>query len=180
MGVNGEQLKNIVRGAYLHDIGKIAIPDSILLKAGKLDAQETVIMQSHARIGYDLVKRILFLAPAADIVLTHQERYDGTGYPQGLIGNEIPLGSRIFSVADTLDAMTSDRPYRKALPFSAAQEEIHRESGRQFDPEVVQVFLSLGKDFWETLRRVGDRPRNHHTVSGPASSDHSAPNDRRR
>ena len=149
MGVAGEQYKHLVRGAYLHDIGKIAIPDSILLKAGKLDANETAIMQSHARIGYDLVKRVLFLAPAADIVLTHQERYDGTGYPQGLVGKEIPLGSRIFAVADTLDAMTSDRPYRKALPVPAAAEEIRRESGRQFDPEVVQVFLGLGQDFWE-------------------------------
>lgn len=159
IGVTGEELKNIVRGAYLHDIGKIAIPDAILLKPDKLDAQETAIMQSHARIGYELVKRILFLAQAADIVLTHQERYDGTGYPQGLVGVEIPLGSRIFSVADTLDAMTSDRPYRKALPFSAAHEEIARQSGRQFDPKVVEVFLAQGSEFWEHVRLEINRPR---------------------
>lgn len=168
MGVAGEPLKHIVRGAYLHDIGKIAIPDAILLKPGKLDTKETAIMRSHVRVGYDLVKRILFLAPAADIVLTHQERYDGTGYPQGLIGNEIPLGSRIFAVADTLDAMTSDRPYRKALSFPAAEEEIHRESGQQFDPEIVEVFLSLEGDLWEKVRREGDRYRRHLTASGPA------------
>ena len=169
MGITGEEYKNIVRGAYLHDIGKIAIPDAILLKPDKLDAQETAMMQSHARIGYELVKRILFLAQAADIVLTHQEHYDGTGYPQGLVGEEIPLGSRIFAVADTLDAMTSDRPYRKALPFSAAQEEISRHSGRQFDPKVVKVFLALGSEFWENLRLEDSRPRMLSTLLDPAN-----------
>ena len=109
-------------------------------------------METHARVGYELVSRIAFLAPAAEIVLTHQERYDGTGYPQGLVGEEIPLGARIFAVADTLDAMTSDRPYRRALPFSAARAEITRESGRQFDPDVVRVFLSIPEKLWEDIR----------------------------
>lgn len=109
-------------------------------------------MQTHARTGYDLVSRIAFLAPAAEIVLAHQERWDGTGYPQGLVGEEIPSGARIFAVADTLDAMTSDRPYRRALPFVAAKEEIQRESGRQFDPEVVSVFLSIPQTVWEDIR----------------------------
>ena len=152
MGCSPEQLKQIVRGAYRHDIGKIGIPDSILLKPGKLSAEQRVIMESHARIGYELVARIAFLAGAAEIVLTHQERYDGTGYPQGLVGDEIPLGSRIFAVADTLDAMTSDRPYRRALPFSQAREEIERESGHQFDPEVVWAFLSIPEMVWEKIR----------------------------
>lgn len=152
MGCAAEQLKQIARGSYLHDIGKIGIPDSILLKPGRLNEEETAVMQTHARVGYDLVSRIGFLAPAAEIVLTHQERYDGTGYPQGLVGDEIPLGSRIFAVADTLDAMTSDRPYRLALPLSAARAEIARESGRQFDPEVVRVFLSLPEQVWEKIR----------------------------
>jgi response regulator RpfG family c-di-GMP phosphodiesterase len=151
LGCSAEQLKQIARGSYLHDIGKIGIPDAILLKEGKLDADETAVMQTHARIGYDMVSRIAFLAGAAEIVLTHQERYDGTGYPQGLVGEEIPLGSRIFAVADTLDAMTSDRPYRRALPFSAAKAEIIRESGRQFDPEVVQAFLSIPENVWEKI-----------------------------
>ena len=176
MGIAGEPLKHIVRGAYLHDIGKIAIPDAILLKPGKLDEKETVIMQSHVRVGYELVKRVLFLAPAADIVLTHQERYDGTGYPQGLVANEIPLGSRIFAVADTLDAMTSDRPYRKALPFSAAQKEIQRQSGRQFDPGVVEVFLGFGEELWASVHREGDRLRTHITVSSPGSPNSLAVN----
>jgi len=153
MGCTNEQLKQIARGSYLHDIGKIGIPDAILLKPGKLNEEETLVMHTHARVGYDLVCRIGFLAPAAEIVLTHQERYDGTGYPQGLMGNEIPLGSRIFAVADTLDAMTSDRPYRRAMPLSAARAEIARESERQFDPEVVRVFLSLPDSIWENIRR---------------------------
>src|SRR5213594_836938 len=153
MGCPAEQLDAMTRGAYLHDIGKIGIPDAILLKPGKLTEQEMAIMQTHARIGYELVRRIAFLAPAAEIVLTHQERYDGAGYPQRLSKNQIPIGSRIFAVADTLDAMTSDRPYRRALPFSAAREEIIRESGRQFDPEVINVFLSIPENVWGNIRR---------------------------
>ncbi|HLY59196.1 MAG TPA: HD domain-containing phosphohydrolase [Terriglobia bacterium] len=153
MGCPNEQLRQIARGSYLHDIGKIGIPDSILLKPSKLTSEETSVMRTHARIGYDLVCRIGFLAPAAEIVLTHHERFDGTGYPQGLVGEEIPLGARIFAVADTLDAMTSDRSYRNALPFSDASAEIARESGRQFDPEVVKVFLSIPELVWKGIRR---------------------------
>jgi response regulator RpfG family c-di-GMP phosphodiesterase len=168
MGASKEELKQILRGSYLHDIGKIGIPDAILLKEGKLTPEEMAVMQSHVRTGYDLVCRIAFLAPAAAIVLTHQERWDGTGYPQGLVGEEIPLGARIFSVADTLDAMTSDRPYRRALPFAAAREEIMRYSGRQFDPAVVQVFLSLAEQVWENIRLevAGHRP----ATRGPGTS----------
>jgi cyclic di-GMP phosphodiesterase len=152
IGCSGEELKHLRRGAYLHDMGKIGIPDAILLKPGKLTAEEREVMETHARVGYEVVNRIAFLAKAAEIVLTHQERYDGTGYPQGLVGEEIPLGARVFAVADTLDAMTSDRPYRRALPFSAAQAEITRESGRQFDPEVVRAFLSIPEKVWEDIR----------------------------
>lgn len=153
MGCSSETLKQVARGSYLHDIGKIGMPDSILLKPAKLTEEETAVMQTHARIGYDLVCRIAFLAPAAEIVLTHQERFDGTGYPQGLAGDEIPLGARIFGVADTLDAMTSDRPYRKALSLEAARAEIERESGRQFDPNVVGTFLSIPEEVWKDIRR---------------------------
>ena len=152
IGCSKEELKQILRGSYLHDIGKIGTPDAVLLKEGKLSAEEMAVMQTHVRIGYDLVSRIAFLAPAAAIVLTHQERWDGTGYPQGLVGEEIPLGARIFAIADTLDAMTSDRPYRKALPFSAARDEIMRHSGLQFDPEIVRVFLSIPEQVWENIR----------------------------
>lgn len=151
-GCSDGQLKQIARGSYLHDIGKIGIPDSILLKPGKLTPDERAVMESHARVGYELVSRVAFLVGAAEIVLAHQERFDGTGYPQGLMGEEIPLGARLFAVADTLDAMTSDRPYRSALSFAKAQAEITRESGRQFDPEVVRVFLSLPISAWQEIR----------------------------
>ncbi|MFB3922204.1 MAG: HD domain-containing phosphohydrolase [Terriglobia bacterium] len=157
MGCSPDQLKQIRRGSYLHDIGKIGIPDSILLKEGKLTPGETQRMQAHVRIGYDVVCRIAFLAGAAEIVLTHQERWDGTGYPQGLTGEEIPLGARIFAVADTLDAMTSDRPYRRALSCQEARDEIRRESGRQFDPAVVQAFLAIPEETWEEIRTAAIR-----------------------
>jgi putative nucleotidyltransferase with HDIG domain len=152
MGCDEEELRQIALGAYLHDVGKIGIPDAILLKAGKLNPEETEVMRQHVHIGYDMVSRISFLSRAAQIVLTHQEFYDGRGYPQGLIGKEIPLGARIFSVADTLDAMTSDRPYRAALPFQTAREEIVRCSGTQFDPDVVQAFLSIPEHVWKRIR----------------------------
>jgi HD-GYP domain-containing protein (c-di-GMP phosphodiesterase class II) len=109
-------------------------------------------MQRHAQIGYDLVKRIPFLAEAAEIVLTHHERNDGTGYPQRLKAEDIPLGARIFAVVDTVDAMTSDRPYRSALPFSEARKEIQRGSGSKYDSRVADVFLSIANETWEVLR----------------------------
>ncbi len=160
MQCSNEDLRTIARGSFLHDIGKIGIPDAILLKPDRLSEAETAVMQTHARIGYELVCRIAFLTPAAQIVLTHQERWDGTGYPQGLRGKEIPLGARIFSVADTLDAMTSDRPYRSALSFAAAREEIARQAGRQFDPDVVAVFMAIPEEVWRKIRREAtERPQ---------------------
>jgi response regulator RpfG family c-di-GMP phosphodiesterase len=157
-----DQLKQLERGAYLHDIGKIGIPDSILLKPGKLTPEETAIMRNHVQIGYDLMSRVAFLAPAAQIVLTHQEYYDGTGYPQGLAGEEIPLGARIFAVADTLDAMMSDRPYRRGRPYSVARDEITRESGKQFDPQVVQAFLAIPEETWVKIHSEAARMSPEH------------------
>jgi hypothetical protein len=163
MGCTSDMWVEIHRGAYLHDLGKIAIPDAILFKKDKLSLQEWGVMRTHPWIGYNLVSRISFLESVADILLTHHERYDGTGYPRGLKADEIPLGARIFAVADTLDAMTSDRPYRKAVPFSAAREEIARESGRQFDPEVVEAFLAIPEErlrevVWGEKRRTARLP----------------------
>ncbi|MBI1865988.1 MAG: HD-GYP domain-containing protein, partial [Nitrospirae bacterium] len=139
-------------GALLHDIGKIGVSDAILLKPGKLTPEEWVEMRKHPQIGFDILGGIEFLQPAAEIVLTHQERFDGTGYPRGLAGEKIPLGARIFSVVDTLDAMTSDRPYRKALAFERAFEEIRTYSGKQFDPEVVEAFFSIPSGEWSSIR----------------------------
>ena len=158
MGVDKAMLRHIARGAFLHDIGKMAIPDRILRKPGPLTDEERAVMRTHCEKGYSMLERIPFLKEAAEIVLTHQECYNGSGYPRGLKGDQIPLGSRIFAVADTLDAMISDRPYRKALPITAAREEIRRNGGTQFDPQVVQVFLSHPDRVWLDL---------HQNVSGP-------------
>jgi cyclic di-GMP phosphodiesterase len=152
LGVTEHELKTIARGAWLHDIGKLAIPDAILLKPGTLTEEEWTIMRSHAQVGFDLVKRILFLADAAEIILTHHERCDGSGYPRGLKTADIPLGSRIFAVADTVDAMTSDRPYRAALSFEEAHDEIRRGSGSRYDSRVANVFLSVGIESWKAIR----------------------------
>lgn len=153
-----QELQTIARGAWLHDIGKLAIPDAILLKPGGLTEQEWTIMRSHAQIGFDLVKRIPFLAEAAEIILTHHERWDGSGYPRELKRTDIPLGARIFAVADTVDAMTSDRPYRSALPFEEAYDEIRRGSGIRYDSQVAEVFLSVGIKDWKAMRDSVDGP----------------------
>jgi len=152
MKVDPALLPQIGRAAFLHDIGKMAIPDHILRKPGPLTPEEREIMRRHCDIGYGMLVRIPFLREAAEIVLAHQEFFDGTGYPRGLKGEQIPLGARIFAVADTLDAMISDRPYRRALPITAARAEIERCSGTQFDPRVVEVFLSLPDSEWLALR----------------------------
>ncbi len=143
MKVDPVLLPQIARAAFLHDIGKMAIPDQILRKPGPLTPEEREIMRTHCDIGFKMVTRIPFLKEAAEIVLSHQEYFDGTGYPRGLRGNEIPLGARIFAVADAVDAMISDRPYRKALSITHAREEVERCSGTQFDPKVVEVFLAM-------------------------------------
>jgi putative nucleotidyltransferase with HDIG domain len=153
MGVPREQILVIARGAFLHDIGKMAIPDNILRKPGKLDDNERAIMKEHSYHGYQMLKKIPFLTEACDIVYSHQEHYDGTGYPRGLKGAQIPIGARIFSVADTLDAIISDRPYRPARSLAEARKEIQAWSGRQFDPEVIQVFLKMPDEIFEDLRR---------------------------
>ncbi len=152
MGIPPNEIKIIARGAFLHDIGKMAIPDEILRKPGKLTPEEQVIMQDHCTRGYHILRKIPFLSEAAAIVYTHQEHYDGNGYPSRLRGNEIPIGARIFAVADAMDAITSDRPYRKARSFDMAREEILRCSGTQFDPNVVEIFLKIPNELWHELR----------------------------
>jgi len=168
MGLPHEQIPIIARGAFLHDIGKMAIPDEILRKPGKLEPEQVAIMQEHCYKGYQIVKKIPFLAEACEIIYSHQERYDGSGYPRGLKGKEIPLGARIFSIADTLDAIMSDRPYRARQPFHAAKAEIEKWSGRQFDPEVVRVFLEMPEKIWDDLRKDIDGQISRITYSAGA------------
>ena len=154
LGVPDEQLVDIWRGALLHDIGKVGIPDSILLKPGPLTPEERMVMETHSVIGYKAIEGISFLREASNIVLCHQEKWDGTGYPQGLKGEEIPIGARLFAVADTCDAITSDRPYRAGRSLEVARKEIARFSGRQFDPRVVEAFMTITE---EDFLRMGAR-----------------------
>jgi HD-GYP domain-containing protein (c-di-GMP phosphodiesterase class II) len=137
----------------------MAIPDKILNKPGKLEPHEMLIMKEHAYHGYQIVKKIPFLAEVAEIVYSHQEWFNGEGYPRHLKGEEIPLGARIFSVADTFDAITVDRPYRPAQSMQAARAEIEKFSGRQFDPEIVKVFLEMPDKIWDDLRKEIDGQR---------------------
>lgn len=139
---DADRLRQIYWGSLLHDIGKIGIPDAILLKQGALNEDEWPEMRTHPEKGHRIVAQIPGMEEAAEIVLSHEERFDGTGYPRGLRGQQIPLGARLFALIDTLDAMTSDRSYRKALSFDQARAEIVKMSGTQFDPAAVQEFLA--------------------------------------
>jgi putative nucleotidyltransferase with HDIG domain len=153
MGVPALDLPDIARGALLHDIGKIGVPDAILLKPGKLVPAEWDEMRKHPETGHTILQSIPFLRVPAEIVLAHQERWDGKGYPRGLLGEEIPLGARIFAIADTLDAITSNRPYRQGQPLEKARSEIARYAGVQFDPRCAEAFLSLDPALLQALRR---------------------------
>ena len=154
MGLSDEELIEIRRGALMHDIGKIWVPDAILQKPGPLTEEEWVVMRRHPEEGLRILQGIVFFEGAVDIVGSSHEHYDGSGYPRGLVGDQIPLGARIFAVADAFDAITSDRSYRKAQPFKAAYEEILRCRGTQFDPKVVDVFRSIDEEEWMALRAL--------------------------
>jgi hypothetical protein len=162
-----EEWVDMQRGGLLHDIGKIGVSDTILHKPGPLTEEEWVDMRRHPKIGHDMIKEISFLSGAACIVLAHHERYDGKGYPNGLKSDEIPLGARIFVLADTFDAMTSDRPYRRALSSDIAREEIIRCSGTQFDPRCVQAFLLAWDRVLEIRQADWDEETEHHAAAAP-------------
>lgn len=171
MGLSEEKLLELRRGAWMHDIGKIGIPDAILNKPGSLSEEEQVQMRRHPELGVDILEGIKFFQGAIDIVGASHEKYDGTGYPLGLKGEQIPLGARIFALADAFDALTSDRPYRKAQPFHTAYKEILRCRGTQFEPRVVDAFMSISEEEWRALREItlprdGDRKSS---VSGAAN-----------
>jgi response regulator RpfG family c-di-GMP phosphodiesterase len=157
-GVPTEDLVDLAHGVLLHDIGKIGIPDHILLKPGPLTPGEWETMRRHPEIGKRLIEKIPFLKGAVPIVYCHHERWDGTGYPQSLKGEEIPLGARIFMVVDAFDAMTFDRPYSKAIAFEAAKAEIERCGGSHFDPAVVQAFLRVPDAMLQEIRRRSSEP----------------------
>jgi putative nucleotidyltransferase with HDIG domain len=142
-GYQDEDLANIRRGALLHDIGKMGIPDSILLKPGKLSPDEWVIMRQHPQMAYEMLWPIDYLRPALDIPYTHHEWWNGEGYPRGIKGEEIPLPARIFAVIDVWDAMSSDRPYRKALSEQEVWQYLINNKGEHFDPEIVDIFFEL-------------------------------------
>lgn len=142
-GIPKQELVHVRRGALLHDMGKLGIPDSILLKAGKLDDEEWEFMRQHPQLAYNMLFPIEYLRPAMDIPFCHHEKWDGTGYPRGLQGEQIPLAARLFAIVDVWDALTSDRPYRKAWEREKVLTYIREESGKHFDPNVVQAFFQL-------------------------------------
>jgi len=153
LGIEDQRyLVDLERGALLHDIGKIGIPESILKKKGPLSLIEREIIKDHPLLGYKLIEGFSFLERAAQVVLYHHEHFAGMGYPYGLAGEQIPLEARIFSIADTVDAITSDRPYRRGQSFEQARREVERHSGSQFDPQLVEVFLSIPQERWQKAK----------------------------
>ncbi|OMG53884.1 metal-dependent phosphohydrolase [Azonexus hydrophilus] len=144
-------MQALIIGSFLHDIGKIGIPDAILLKPGRLDDEEMTIMRTHVDQGEAIVTGIAWLEEAAEIVSGHHEKWDGSGYPRGLRGSDIPLGARIFAVADVFDALTSKRPYKAPMDFPQAIAIIQRDSGSHFDPDITRAFLAIAGELHATL-----------------------------
>jgi len=165
MNLPTQMHQNLHIAAHLHDIGKIGVPDRVLNKPGKLTSDEIADIQTHPRIGYNILSRLPKFREVAGIVLYHHERYDGKGYPDGLKGVDIPFESRIIGVADSFDAMTSDRPYRKGMPFEKAVNEINLHKGTQFDPDVVGCFNKVLDELYKFVSKapVGDL---HHAFAG--------------
>ncbi|MCC6487362.1 MAG: HD domain-containing protein [Candidatus Hydrogenedentes bacterium] len=143
LGLDSRRLRILSQGALLHDVGKIGIPDHILLKEGPLSSSEWDIMRKHPEFGQEILEAVPFLRQAAEIVATHHEKYDGTGYPRGLAGDQIPLGARIFAVVDVFDALTHERPYHEAVGFCEAKDTIRDSAGTHFDPQIAEAFLAL-------------------------------------
>jgi putative nucleotidyltransferase with HDIG domain len=157
-GLNTQEMKALEFGSLLHDIGKIGVPDAILRKPAKLTDEEWVRMREHPIHGQQILRGIKFLQGAAKVVAQHHEKWDGSGYPLGLVGDDIDICARIFSVADAFDAITSDRVYRKGRSYEAAAGELDEWSGRQFDPKVVEAFHRVPPEDWDELRRRSLEP----------------------
>ena len=158
-GLNSEEMKSLEFGSLLHDIGKIGVPDSILRKPAKLTEEEWVRMREHPLHGQQILRGIEFLQGAARVVAQHHEKWDGSGYPLGLRGEEIDICARIFAVADAFDAITSDRVYRRGKSYEAAAQELDDWAGRQFDPKVVEAFHRVPKEDWAELHRLSLMPK---------------------
>jgi putative two-component system response regulator len=176
LGLDKAQMTALEFGSLLHDIGKIGVPDAILRKPAKLDEAEWAKMREHPLHGQAILREIEFLAGASRVVAQHHERWDGSGYPLGLRGEEIDLNARIFSVADAFDAMISDRVYRRGRSYEAAAEELDAWAGRQFDPQVVAAFHSVPLEDWEELRRLSvmkkqERASAHQSIISAPESD---------
>ncbi|UCF99979.1 MAG: response regulator [Spirochaetaceae bacterium] len=164
LGLSQVDQRNLRWSAYLHDIGKIGIPEHILSKSTGLSGEEMELVKVHPLLGFKMISNIDFLKGATDVVLFHHEKYDGSGYPYGLKGTDIPLAARIFAIIDAMDAMIYDRPYRKALPFSLFVEELKKQAGRHFDPELVRKFLEFPEMSWRIEEKT---ERNHRQLHSP-------------
>ena len=170
-GLTPQEMKALEFGSLLHDIGKIGVPDAILRKPAKLTDEEWILMREHPIHGQQILRDIKFLKGAARVVAQHHEKWDGSGYPLGLVGDDIDICARIFSVADAFDAITSDRVYRKGRSYEAAAAELNEWTGRQFDPRVVEAFHRVPQEDWDELRRRSLMPKpadaDWDSVSGP-------------
>jgi putative nucleotidyltransferase with HDIG domain len=160
LNLTGDDLESVASGAFLHDIGKIGIPDSILLKPGQLLPEEWEIMKTHSEIGYNILRSSPSLKHAAEVVRSHHERYDGSGYPRGLKGDEICIGARVFAVVDAYDTMRTTRVYRNPVGSEEASAEVRRCSGTQFDPQIVDAFLECREEM-EAILGGRDGPHRH-------------------
>lgn len=156
LGMRGQAMQSLIVGSFLHDVGKIGIPDGILLKPGRLDADEIEIMRTHVRQGEEIVKDIGWLGGAGQVVSGHHEKWNGTGYPRRLSGNEIPLSARVFAVADVFDALCSKRPYKGAMDFATAMAVLEKETGSHFDPEVMAVFQPMAQEIFDCLSQCDE------------------------
>jgi HD-GYP domain-containing protein (c-di-GMP phosphodiesterase class II) len=173
MDLPDERIDKIHIAAHLHDIGKIGVPDKVLNKTGKLSRDEMLLMQAHPRIGYNIIERLPVLREISRIVLYHHERFDGLGYPEGIFGENIPLESRIISVADAFDALSSDRPYRKAKDYAVSLEEINLHAGSQFCPAVVRHLMNIRDTIPQVLDRLEKKRINHTAFVGHEELMHS-------
>jgi HD-GYP domain-containing protein (c-di-GMP phosphodiesterase class II) len=156
MGVSGHAMQALIAGSFLHDVGKIGIPDAILLKPGKLDAAEMTIMRTHVNQGKEIVTGAGWLDGANDVVASHHEKWNGSGYPQQLKGEDIPLSARIFAVADVFDALCSKRPYKEPMSFEASMAILDKDTGSHFDPSVMTVFKPMAQGIFDQLAQADE------------------------